>query len=259
MRQLKIAASVAGVAIVVFAARPVFARLMAPSRAAELEPRAVAALTAMATQLQRLRAFHVEAVTSREQVLTDGQKLQFESHIVLLAENPNRLRIVEQGDRAERTFYYDGRAFTAWAPRRRSYSTVAAPPTIALLADSLLVRFDLELPLVDLFRWGQPGRLVSALRGARHVGPSDVGGALCDQYALRQEGLDWQIWIEKGERRLPCRVVLTTLTDAARPQFTATYTWTIPSSFDDSTFAFVPPADARPSLLDEVVRPRLRR
>jgi hypothetical protein len=259
MRRLRIAVGLVGVAIVVFAARPVFARLMAPDAAAELEPGAVIALTAMAAHLRDLRTFHVEAATSREQVLADGQKLQFESRIVLLASLPNRLRIVEEGDRAERTFYYDGRTFTAWSPRSHSYSAIAAPPTIGKLADSLVVRFDLELPLVDLFRWGEPDRLVAALSAARYIGPSDVDGVSCERYALRQAGIDWQIWIEKGEHPLPRKVVLTTLTDDARPQFEATYRWTIPASLGDSAFAFVPPADARPSLLDDVVRPRLRR
>jgi hypothetical protein len=42
----------------------------------------------------------------------------------------------------------------------------------------------------------------------------------CEHYAFRQEGLDWQIWIQ-GDYPLPRKFVIRTLTDDARPQHTS--------------------------------------
>jgi hypothetical protein len=71
-----------------------------------------------------------------------------------------------------------------------------------------------------------------------------VGGATCNLYAFRQEGVDWQVWIQKGNYPLPRKLVITTLTDEARPQYAATYRWDLAPSFNDTAFTFDPPEDA---------------
>jgi hypothetical protein len=66
----------------------------------------------------------------------------------------------------------------------------------------------------------------------------------CGHYAFRQAGLDWQVWIQMGDYPLPRKLVLTTMTDEARPQYTATMTWNLAPSFNDAAFTFVAPKDA---------------
>jgi len=44
---------------------------------------------------------------------------------------------------------------------------------------------------------------------------------------------------------LPRRLVITTLTDDARPQHSDTLTWNLAPSFNDDAFVFNPPADAK--------------
>jgi hypothetical protein len=73
------------------------------------------------------------------------------------------------------------------------------------------------------------------------IGPSQVGGVTCGHYAFRQDGLDWQVWIQMGEYPLPRKLVLTTLTDDARPQYVATFNWNLAPSFNDEAFSVVPP------------------
>ena len=60
---------------------------------------------------------------------------------------------------------------------------------------------------------------------------------------FRQDGLDWQVWIQLGDYPLPRKVVLTTLTDEARPQYVATFTWNLAPSFNEAAFSVVPPKD----------------
>jgi hypothetical protein len=149
-------------------------------------------------------------------------------------------------------FFYDGKNFTLYAPRPQFYATVPAPATIEKLADDLEEKYDIELPLVDLFRWGTPENDVSAITSAVDLGPSAINGVTCEQYGFRQDGLDWQLWIQLGQNPLPCRIVLTTLTDEARPQHTATYSWNLAPSFDDNTFVFRAPTGAKPIPIAQV-------
>jgi len=219
---------------------------------AEVDPAALAELARMGGYLRGLKAFQLKADVVTEDVRTDGQKVQILRAVDLVARRPNRLFAEISNDRQRRLLFYDGSHFTLFAPRTTFYATVAAPPTIEQLADQLEDRYDIELPLVDLFRWGTPEAHVDAITSAVDLGPSAINGVTCEQYAFRQEGIDWQLWIERGESPLPCRIVITTLTDDARPQHMATYSWNLAPSYSDDTFVFQTPSDAKRIPLAEV-------
>src|SRR4026208_310153 len=102
-----------------------------------IEPDAMAALTKMGGYLRSLKAFQVDAVSSAEDVLEDGQKVQFGGVMKLLARMPDRLFIAVDSDRQNRDYVYDGQTFMLRANRVKYYATVAAPPTIGALADAL--------------------------------------------------------------------------------------------------------------------------
>ena len=67
----------------------------------------------------------------------------------------------------------------------------------------------------------------------------------CDHYAFRQADVDWQVWIERGKRALPCKIVITTTQDPAQPQYSAVLKWNVAPKFNKATFTFVPPKDAK--------------
>jgi hypothetical protein len=216
-----------------------------------IDPGAMTALNRMGTFLRMLRAFQVKANISKDDVLDDGQTIQLDTVADLVAQKPDRLRMEVTNERQQRFFLYDGKAFTLWAPRTSYYATVPAPPTVPELAHVLESKYSIDLPLVDLFRWGTPESDSSAITAAKDMGPSDVGDTTCEQYAFRQPGLDWQIWIQNGDYPLPRKVVLTTTTDAARPRYSAVYTWNLAPSYDASAFTFVPPRDAHRIVIQE--------
>ncbi|MEJ1972509.1 MAG: DUF2092 domain-containing protein [Lacunisphaera sp.] len=233
-------------------ALPAPAQSPAPAAAPALDPDAVAALKRMGEYLRSLKTFQIQAVTTTEDVLDDGQKLQYELATDLLVQRPNHLRIKVTSDREERRFFFDGSAFTLWAPRVNFYATVPAPPTIGELVNDLANKYDIEVPLVDLFRWGTPDSAESSLTGALNAGLAVVGGASCTHYVFRQPGLDWQIWTQNGDSPLPRKLVITTLTDDARPQLVSSYTWNLAPAFNDAAFTFDPPPGSMKIDLKEI-------
>jgi hypothetical protein len=212
--------------------------------APSIEPGAMAALNRMGTYLRSLKAFQIQAAITSENVLDDGQKVQLDSVADLLVDKPDKLRMETTSDQQNRLLFYDGKNFTLFARRLNFYATAPAPPTIIELIDKLQDKFDIELPLVDLFYWGTPRAAVDEIKSAVDLGPSSVGGVTCEQFAFRQEGIDWQIWIQNGDYPLPRKLVISTLTDEARPQHTSVYTWNLAPSFDDTAFVFNVPKDA---------------
>jgi hypothetical protein len=216
----------------------------------ERDPDAIKALEDMSNYLRTLKAIQVHATTSRDEVLDDGQNVTFAGTVDMLAERPNHLRVEMINDKQRRMYFDDGKTFSVWAPRVNYYATIPAPPTLRELADKLSGQYNLEMPLADLFYWGDR-KSTEDIVGAIDLGAAQVDGTTCEHYAFRQEGADWQIWIQQGDYPLPRKLMITTTTDPARPRFTSVITWNLAPSFDDAAFTFEPPKDATKITLAE--------
>src|SRR5438034_5078827 len=145
----------------------------------------------------------------------------------------------------ERTSPSSGRSSTTtppFPPRQRS------PNWLTLLAISTASSF--------LWSTSSGGVLtntnIKKIKAATDVGPSSVEGVTCEQYAFRQEGVDWQIWVELGEFPLPRKLVIRTLTDDAKPQHRSVLSWNLAPSFSKNAFTFDPPADAHRISIAEI-------
>jgi hypothetical protein len=210
-----------------------------------IDPTAMEALDKMGVYLRTLKSFQVRADVATDDVLDDGQTIQFSSKVDLVAARPDRLRIEVTDDDGHRFFFFNGKEFTIFGQVVNYYATVPAPATIAKLADVLNDKYGIELPLVDLFQWGTDDVDIKKITAADDIGPSAVDGVTCEQYAFRQQGVDWQIWIQLGQFPLPRKLVIRTLTDDAKPQHSEILDWNLAPSFSENAFTFTPPADAR--------------
>jgi len=206
---------------------------------------AIDALRKMSVFLSQQKNFTVRTETETDYVLDNGQKIRLAARGNIRVERPSLLRADVVSDRKEREYFYDGKSFTIFSPKLGFYAKVDAPPTIGELADQLQTQYGLELPLVDLFRWANPSANFSDIKEAHFIGASQVDGVAADQYAFRQQGVDWQIWIEHGDKPVPRKLVITTTDDSARPEHDITMTWSLGVTPQDrSLFTFNPPHDA---------------
>jgi hypothetical protein len=227
----------------------------APQTLAEpaVVPEAIATLEKMGGFLRTLKAFTLHADTTIDEVLDDtGQKIQFGGVVDFHVRAPDRLRAEVSSDRKQRQFFYDGKTLTLYGQRVKYYASVPAPPTIREMLEVAEQKYGLELPLADLFFWGTDKAHPEDIKTAIYVGPSWIGGVLCDHYAFRQEEADWQLWAERSDTPLPRKLVITTTDEEEQPQFVAVLTWNLNPQLDDAMFTFVPPADAQKIVLREV-------
>lgn len=209
-----------------------------------VDPKAVDALRKMGTYLRSLQRFGVNADGVRDEVSATGQKIQLGGTISYLVRTPNGLRAEIRTDRKQRQIFYDGKTLTVFAPRMKHYASTAAPPTIRAMLDQAHNKLGIEFPLADLFTWGTDRDGVKDLTAARYVGPAYINGTDTDHYAFRQDDADWQVWIERGAKPLPRKLVITTTDEPSQPQYAVTLSWDLDARFNDAVFAFVPPADA---------------
>jgi hypothetical protein len=165
-----------------------------PAAAPAVLPEALAALKKMGGFLHSLKAFTLRADTSTDEVLDDsGQKIQFNSVVEYSVRPPDRLRADVVADRKHQQFFYDGKTLTLYGQRVHYYASIPTPPTIRETLTVAAQKYGLEVPLADLFFWGTDQADLEDITAAINVGPSWIGGVLCDHYAFRQESVDWQI------------------------------------------------------------------
>ena len=213
----------------------------APERPA-VDPAATQALARMSEYMRTLQTFEVRARTTMDDVLTDTeQKIQFAGDGVYRIRRPNAFYLESNTDRRQRRFYYDGTTFTIYSPRMNVYAQRPAPATIREMVTEMEERYAIPVPLADLFYWGAEGEPAESFELASNIGFARINGQDADHYAFRRGDIDWQIWIARGDRPLPLKVVITTRSDPAQPQFTSELSWNTNASFAPATFAFRAP------------------
>ncbi len=206
----------------------------------DINPQVVDKLVKMGDYLRSLPVFRVDAVIERDVVLESGQKIKTLGTSEMEVEGRSHLHARLETDSLSREFFYNGKELTQYAPLLKYYSTVKAPPKVLDMLHQVEDYYGLQLPMEDLFLFGQDQAQIDALKEAVYVGPSAVNGMLCDHLAFRQDGADWQLWVSRAGEPLPCKLVITTTSDDSRPEYSATYRWNLKPSIKASDFTFTP-------------------
>jgi len=207
-------------------------------------PAAQAVLDRMTASMKSMSTVGVTAHITRDEVLAFGYKLQHNETARMWLERPSRMRVELAGDVKNRTYVYDGSQLMVYAPDLNVYASAPAPGTLAEVAKKLLDA-GVEMPLIDLLYHGNAGDLTEDVRVGLVVGDSEVEGVATDHLAFRQPLVDWQLWVEKGSRALPRKLLITTRYEVGDPQYQAILTWDANAKPASDAFTFVPPAGAR--------------
>jgi hypothetical protein len=210
-----------------------------------VDPQAKEALTRMGEALKALPAFGLHQEITREQVIDGDLKVQKSTTADILVRRPDRMKadVVGDDDKSHALFY-DGKTLTVFVPAKNYYAQAAAPNTIGATIDMAESNYGIDFPTPDLLRAASGEGFSEGLTAAGYVGKSRVGDDECDHYAYRSAEVDYQLWIETGDKALPRKFVITSKKDPAQPEYTAVNTWNLSPKVDDATFVFTPPEGA---------------
>ena len=219
--------------------------------AGTLDADASAALDRMGAHLSSLGSFRLTSNASTEEVYANGQKLQFLQRTTYTMGGPTSLHVKIETDSQTRDVFYNGKTFTIVAPKVGKYIQLPASGTVGQILTRAYEDWGIDFPVQDLFRWGDASATAERPKEGFKVGSARIGDAMTDHYAFRQTGVDWQIWIDQGDKPLPRKMVITNLEDAAQPQYVAYFTWDMAPSIAPGAFNFKPAAtDKRIDLSD---------
>ncbi len=105
---------------------------------------------------------------------------------------------------------------------------------------------DIVAPAGDLLYSNAFEILMQDVASGFVVGKSVVEGKRCDHLAFRAPHVDWQIWIQEGDKPLPRKLVITSTDVSGAPQFAVVMAqWNLAPDISDKVFDFTPPNDAK--------------
>jgi len=208
---------------------------------AKIDPKADAELRKMSDYLAGLQSFRVQADSTDEVVLKSGQKIEQIASSRVEVKRPDKLRSERVGPVADVTFRYDGKQFSIEGHRMPYYATAPAPAKIDDAIDEARDKFGLEAPGADLI-YAQPYEILTEdVTAGTYVGLEPVGGVMAHHLAFQGNEVDWQIWIQDGDKPLPLRYVITSKKVPGQPEFTVQLSkWEPDAKLADSEFAFKP-------------------
>jgi hypothetical protein len=211
-----------------------------------VESKADQTLRKMSDYLAQLQQFKIKTENMLEIVLTTGQKIQYDNQLEIAIKRPNKLLVTREGEVYDQKFFYDGKMLTQYSKGQNFYATIQAPPTLDEALDFAVETLHIEAPGGDLMYSNAYKILMENVVSGFYVGMSIVDGVNCHHLAYRNDDVDWQIWIEEGDKPLPKKFVITTKWLTGAPQYTITVkSWDLSPKLKDDYFTFVPPKDAQ--------------
>jgi len=222
------------------------ALLAVGSTARAQEDDALKILKGMSDYLASQKTISLSFDSDIEVITPDIEKIQFASSGQLLLSRPDKLRAIRTGGYSDVEFVFDGKTASIVDRSTNGYVQFDAPGTVDQLVDKLRNEYSMALPGADLLDSNAFQALSADVLHGAHIGQGVVGGVECDQLAFRNEDTDWQIWVQVGDKPIPCKFVITSKTEAGAPQYTLVVReWNTDAQPAADAFAFTPAAGAK--------------
>ena len=211
-----------------------------------VEPRAEQELKKMGEFLAKLPHFALEAEETFDE-LPDGELRRQLTNVRRVAvERPNHVAADATGDTLNRAAWYDGRTVTVLDKEHNVYATIEAPGTIDATFDKLTDEYGVVLPLADLLYSDPYAVLMAGVTYGRYLGIHQAAGVACHHLAFSQDTIEWQIWIDAGEKPLPRKLVISYVQEPGEPQYSAVIRrWTLDAKVPEGLFTFEAPEGAQ--------------
>ncbi|UCG32690.1 MAG: DUF2092 domain-containing protein [Phycisphaerales bacterium] len=210
-----------------------------------IEPRARQIFTQMGTYLVGAKQFSFRSRDMMDEVLESGMKIQLGTTKRIAVRRPDRITAQLVGDGLNERLWYDGRTLSIHNRDENSYAVLEVPDNIDQMIDYVARTFGVVMPLADLLFSDLHESTLKDVWFGFYVGLHDVLGAPCHHLAFRQNAVDWQIWIEAGDKPLPRKLVITYKSVPGQPEFIAFLDeWNFSPELPDEVFIFAPPAGA---------------
>ncbi len=180
-----------------------------------------------------------------DRVQDNGMKLKFSRSSTIAVNKPAQLRAETKGEFTDKLTVINGPKMSILDNEAGVYQEVEVPVGLAATMDHLLETYGVNVPTSDLLTEDPYTSINTGVITGEYVNKSELNGVVCHHLAFRQLDVDWEVWIQDGDKPLPLRLVITDKTKVGNPQYMLEFTdWNLQPSFADDTFEFKAPEGA---------------
>ena len=172
----------------------------------------------MSERLARAKAFALEAEELFDEVPEHSPRRQLANTRRAALRRPDRLAGDVSGDAMNRSFWYDGKMFSALDKEQNVWASGGVPATVDAALDWVFERTGTVVPLADFLYADSYARLMGSVQRGEYLGIHEAAGVPCHHLAFEQATIDWQLWIDAGKDPLPRKLVITYKTEDEVPQ-----------------------------------------
>jgi hypothetical protein len=217
-----------------------------------MDPKADALLKKMSDYIGGLKSFTVDAFLFEEQIMADGFKMSVLQSGTVKVQRPEQFFISRKGDAQNQEFLYNGSHLVINNRHSGVYINVPVTGRVDDVLDAASDTFGVEIPGRDIVSTDAYTALIEPVEESSYLGAVEIDGVTCRQLVFRTDEVDWQLWVQEGNRPLPCRYTITSKWTYAAPQYTVTFTnWEVNPKLPPATFDFTAPDGARSVNLEE--------
>lgn len=201
---------------------------------------------AMSDYLGKQTKMSLDLDTSLEVVTNDQQKLSLASSGSLTMVRPDKVRMVRRGGFADAELYFNGQTLSLFRRDQNIYSKINMPGSVEHLVGELRDKYQRPLPAADLLSANVFDAMMPDVKDVKDLGTGFIRGLECDHIAFRTDEVDWQLWIARGDRPYPVRLIVTSKKVAGSPQYQVDVTnFKSDGQVTTTDFNFVPPPGAK--------------
>jgi hypothetical protein len=197
----------------------------------------------MSTRLAAAKELSVATTEVRDVVRRSGAKERVSLTGLYTMRRPDRFHSKVSGGKGLES-WYDGKMVTVAVAQDKVFAQAPMPETIDRTLDALAERYDMALPLGDLFYSSAEKALLSDTTTGGYAGPENVGDTPCHHLAFRDAGVEWDIWLPVQGEPLPARLKVVNRHRSGEPVTDVTFTrWNLAPQLSAAMFTPSVPAD----------------
>jgi hypothetical protein len=197
----------------------------------------------MSLQLAAANEMTVSTTELRDVVRRSGTKDRVSLTGVYTLRRPDRFHTTLAGGKGLES-WYDGKKLTVSVQQEKVFAQAPMPENIDRTLDALAERYDMALPLADLFYSNPAKALLSDTTTGGYAGTEKVGDTPCHHLTFRDEGVEWEVWLPVQGQPLPTRFRTVDKHRTGQPLTEVTFkNWNLAPQTSDATFTPRVPAE----------------
>jgi hypothetical protein len=164
----------------------------------------------------------------------------------LYMQGPNKLLIRSQGDRGDRSIFYNGQTLSYYSIENNQYASLPLSLPIVEMIDTVNKMYGINFPAADFFYPSFVDDLLSDSKYLIYLGMTKVDGRDCFHIAGTTADMTYQFWISDDAMNLPLKMVIVYTNRDMNPQYEAVLSdWQINPLLPPALFDFRTPPKAK--------------